>query len=125
MNVVIPRYFSLFAVPYPYQKLGSHDCLNDDTDLHSLNSDGTMNNENCMEWCNGNLSCRSFIVKQNRCHFKNEDCTTDNQHNEHDDSILFLKQGRYIFICKIFVVDKRRPNRFLNMLMSNKLIFCY
>ena len=60
-------------------------------DIGRQNSDGTSNNNNCMEWCNNNASCGGFAAKRNICYFKNNAC--DDNLQDGDRTVLFLKQG--------------------------------
>ena len=60
--------------------------------LHSLESDGTSNHENCEEWCNDNANCRNFRVYRNTCYFRSdESCYDDPQPTV--EVVVFTKKG--------------------------------
>ena len=73
-------------------------------DLDSIESDGTPDHNNCMEWCNFNSSCGGFSLYLDTCYFKNDDCENDMTRASSTD--LHIKQGRW-FIWNIFQSKKR------------------
>ena len=63
------------------------------TDLHSINTDGTSDNDNCRDWCDSNDNCADFTVYANRCYVKNFSCGNDIIENTN--AILYIKQGEF------------------------------
>ena len=99
------KYFH-YAAQFEYKVHRKLDCLVN-MDLDSLESNGTPDHNNCMEWCNFNSSCGGFSLYLDTCYFKNNDCENDMTRASGTD--LYIKQDRW-FIWNIFQSKKKLHN---------------
>ena len=64
-----------------------------------MESDGTTDHDNCMEWCDNYSVCGGFTVFSNRCLFKNKECANSVEAIGNVD--IYIKQG-ILVILKYF-----------------------
>ena len=76
----------LYAVQFEYKKYENSDCWGND--LHSMQSDGTTDHTNCIQWCNSKSDCAGFAVRFNTCYLKNVLCGNDKTFNVTKDITL-------------------------------------
>ena len=87
----------IYAVQFEYQKHEYHDCLVNN-DLHSVESDGTPDHENCNQWCSSNSVCEAFTVYKNTCYFKSHACGNNLIKSS---NVLYMKRGNNALVFRI------------------------
>ena len=79
--------YILFTEPYVYLTRSGFDCSPGE-DFHSITAEDSV--DNCKAWCNENSACKSFVLNDTNCHFKNKYCDL----HLSDTATYYKKYGR-------------------------------
>ena len=66
-----------------------------------MESDGTSDHGNCMQWCYNNIYCGGFAISGSKYHFKSYACVNDLRNSSTVD--LYIKQGKNIPYFNILI----------------------